>query len=119
MTPDQEAVSRQRSHTDTERDAVWRRRAKVYVFLHAVACLCMCVFGLEYVPGYRTIPAVIVALVGSVSMVGLLPFIVSSPIVSIMMISASWRRGREWLYLGICDLSLLILHIISTTVASQ
>ena len=91
----------------------WRRVAKAYVFLHAIVCLCMCAGALG---GARLIPKVPFSAIAIVAELGFFPFILSSPVVSLIMILCLSCRDREWLYLGICDAFLFVLLIIATSV---
>jgi len=101
----------------TGKDLARRRVGKAYVLLHAAVSICTCLIGLEYLIGSRWIPAAAYIAVKLVAMVGSIPFVLSSPVVFSMMIFVLSRRDREWLYLGICDASLLALQIIGTLAA--
>ena len=99
-------------------NTAWHKAGKLYVLLHAVVCICVCFLGLEYLIGWRWIPVPIYVTVKLVAMVGFIPFVLSSPIISFYMAFVLSRRHREWLYLGICDAALFVLLIIGVVVAS-
>jgi hypothetical protein len=100
-------------------DLAWRRAGKVFILLHAIVAACTCFIGLEYLVGWRWVPPPIYIAVKAVAMFGMLPLLVLSPVVSVRMISRAARHHREWLYLGLCDIALLVLQIISAAMASQ
>lgn len=79
--------------------------------------MCTCLLGLEYLIGCRWIPAAIYVPVKLVAMLGFIPFLLSSPIVSSVMVFVLSSRDREWLYLGLCDMALLVLLGVSMVAA--
>jgi hypothetical protein len=107
MSPEQEE-SHQCLGDFAHRDIAWRRAAKAYTLLHALTALCM-FMAATGAAGYP---------VGLVAMVGLVPFVVSSPILSILMICGLSHRHREWLYLGLCNAAILSLLLFATLVGS-
>jgi hypothetical protein len=100
------------------KDLVWRRSGKAYVLFHALVSLCTCIFGLEYLIAHW-IPTPLGTVAHVIAMVGFLPFVLLSPVVCFAMIFILSRQHREWLYLGVCDIAVLILQVISFTVASH
>jgi hypothetical protein len=96
----------------------WRQAGRRYVFIHAVVSICASFYGLEYLIGdwYNWIPSVFV-IVGALVEFGLTAFVLTSPIVCIVMIFFLSGRSREWLYLGLCDAALFILNMVSVVVA--
>jgi len=118
MIRDEENQPAQPSRHSAARELAWRRAAKAYVLLHAIVCICTWFLGLEHLIALGWVPVPVYIVVKAVAMFGCLPFLLSSPIVSLVMAS-SWRYHREWLYLGICDVALLVLQIVSVRIASM
>lgn len=110
MTPDKGNCPMQRLRLVTPREIAWRRAGKIYVLLHGVVTIGPAVLGLVFSSGER-IPAVVGGPVFWIASLGLIPFLLSSPIVAFVMLFILSRRNREWLYLGICDVALLSLHV--------
>lgn len=108
----------QRPHLVGTSDLKWRRAGKAFVFLHAVVAVCTCFIGLEYLVGWRCVPPLAYVAIKAVAMFGMLPFAVSSPIVSLRMILHGSRHHQEWLYLGLCDIAIFALQMVSAVVAS-
>lgn len=100
-------------------DLMWLRAGKAFVFLHGVVAICTFFLGLEYLIGWRWVPAPAYVAVRVVAMFGMLPFGVTAPIVALRMIFHGLRRHREWLYLGLCDVAIFALQIVSAVVASH
>ena len=118
MTQDQVNEPIQPSGSCATRKRAWLRAAKAYVLLHAVVSICLCILGAEHLVEWRWIPAAVYVFIKVVGNLGFLPFILSSPIVSVVMVSMR-QRDREWLYLGICDAALLVLQIFGAFVAAH
>jgi hypothetical protein len=99
------------------KDAMWLCAAKAYVGAHAIAAGSMTVLALcDYRVGYDWLPEWIGVVIRWVAMLSFVPFVISSPIAALIMTFALWDRDREWLYLGICDWSLLLLQVVATAV---
>jgi hypothetical protein len=104
--PSQQDGPHQSADDFARRDIAWRRAGKIYVLLHALISTCM-FLGVIGVGG---------SAIGLVAVVGSIPFVVSSPILSFIMVFVLSRRHREWLYLGLCDAALLAFLVFSTYV---
>lgn len=112
MTPTQEHGLDQ-----SIRPVASKRTAKAYILLHAVVVGCTCLVGSEHLISLRWVPSPVYFVIHSVVMFGYPTFVLTSPIVASVMIFVLSRRDREWLYLGICDAALFILHIVGLRVA--
>jgi hypothetical protein len=119
MIPDHENRPLQAPHPFLQSNVVWRRVGETYVLVHAVVAVCTCSFGLGYlnVDWHKWIPAAVGVAVQWVGMLGLIPFVLSSPIIAFVMLFVLSYRDREWLYLGISEAAVLLLHIVGLIVA--
>ena len=97
-----------------DNDRTWRRRGKVYILLHAIAVagVCFLVFAEVYFD-LHSVPKVPCLAAKTVAELGVIPFLLSSPIVAGIMLFGLSSRHREWLYLGMCEAALLVLHVVA------
>ena len=88
------------------------RFSRIYVYLHIVAALCTCVFGLEYLL-FGWIPYAIAWLIAWIAIISFYPFVLTAPIMILLMLAVWSRDQREFVYLGVCDGALLFLQVFS------
>lgn len=102
----------------SRRDAKWLWAGKAYVAAHAFGAGSMTVLSLcDCRIGYDWLPRGVYCVIHWVAAISFLPFLMSAPIAAVVMTFALSHRDREWLYLGVCDWSLLLLHLVAAAVS--
>ncbi len=96
----------------------WLRMGKAYVALHVLVAICTCAIGLEHYVNWRNIPVAIYVPVKLVAMLGFMPFLFSAPIASFVMLVVMTPRHRKWLYFGLLEVAVIILHVVGVIAAS-
>jgi hypothetical protein len=94
----------------------WLWAAWAYVVLHGGVAANATFCGLWYLVGSDWIPCSIRNAMSLFLNLTVWPFFILSPIVFFMMIFVLSSRDREWLYLGICDAALFVLHVVAVIV---
>ncbi len=99
------------------RSVLWRRVARLYVYVHLLVVICTSVLGMEHVYSMRQVPSLIYVTLKGIATIGYITFLVSSVPMSIMMIEVWSRRDRGFVYLGICEMLVFAGHVISVLAA--